>query len=139
VIYYYTDGSCWPNPGNGGWAVVVVNESGNVVDKFSGAAKDTTNQRMELTGCLCALQTHTGTDLATVITDSNYVVGCLSGWRISKNHDLASRIRKELKRIGLDRVRWRRVKGHSGNKYNELADQLALKARIDGTHLQQIQ
>ncbi len=127
----YTDGACLGNPGPGGWAYVVPDGR-----SASGAEVHTTNQRMELFAVYRALS-DLGGDL-TIYSDSAYVVNCYQnkwwmgwerkGWRTSSGSAVANldlwmpvidifKTRKELGFV--------KVKGHSGDRYNEAADSLA--------------
>ena len=134
----YTDGACLGNPGPGGWAWAV--PSGQWA---CGAEPHTTNQRMELRAVLEALRAVSGP--VEVVSDSTYVVNCFRdrwyegwlrrGWRNSNRKPVANRdlweplIEEYLARRGEISFRW--VKGHSGNEWNEIADQLASGAASD--------
>lgn len=140
----YTDGSCLGNPGPGGWAWVV---PGGRYE--SGAEPRTTNQRMEITAVLRALHAlgeEAGAGGILVRSDSTYVVNCFRqrwwagwqrrGWRNSKNQPVANRdLWEPLLAVALDPgvpVRFEWVKGHSGDHWNDVVDELANGAAADG-------
>lgn len=133
----YTDGSCLGNPGPGGWAWAV--DDGPFA---SGSAPSTTNQRMEVTAVLRALQALPGPVL--VVSDSSYVVNCFKdrwwqgwlrrGWRNTQGKPVANRdLWEPLLDVALstDRtVRFEWVKGHAGDPMNERVDGLATEAAM---------
>jgi ribonuclease HI len=128
----YTDGACRRNPGPGGWGWAV--EGG---PSGSGGEPRTTNQRMELTAVIRALQALPGP--VQVVSDSTYVVNCFRnrwwvgwerrGWRTSQGKPVANQdLWQELLPLALDPDRpvtfaW--VKGHSGDPMNDLVDSMA--------------
>jgi ribonuclease HI len=130
-IVVYTDGACSGNPGPGGWAWVIPDGP-----RDSGGEAHTTNQKMELAAVLRALEQLAPTGLPlTVVSDSAYVVGCFHerwyekwnrrDWRNVKNPELW----KPLVALAVEHdVRFVKVKGHSGDRGNELANELATKA-----------
>ena len=134
VTTVYTDGACSGNPGPGGWAWVAV-EGGY----GSGAAEHTTNQRMEIEAAYEAIRAHDGP--VEVVSDSTYVVHCFRdgwwegwlrrGWVNSKKQPVANQDLWEplidLYR-SRDDITFRWVKGHSGDRWNDIADQLAVEA-----------
>jgi len=136
-VVVYTDGACSGNPGPGGWGWAVAPDGSP-----SGAGGDprTTNQRMEITAVLEALRTLGGDGPVVVVSDSTYVVNCFrdrwyvrweaNGWRNAKKQPVANadlwRPLVELVRNGDVSFRW--VKGHSGDRLNDLVDQLAVAA-----------
>jgi ribonuclease HI len=128
----YTDGACIKNPGRGGWAWAVGE------DRFeSGFEPETTNQRMELTAALEALQALAGPWL--VVSDSTYLVNCfrdrwyrgwrLKGWRTSRGEPVANqdlwRPLVELVVEGNRQIEFKWVKGHSSDQMNLFVDHLA--------------
>ena len=131
----YTDGACLGNPGRGGWAWAV--PGGRFA---SGAVPRTTNQRMEIQAALEAVTTLDGA--LEVVSDSTYVVNCFRdrwwerwlarGWVNSQKKPVANRDLWEplivAYRAEPDRVRFRWVKGHSEDPYNDLVDRLAVEA-----------
>lgn len=134
MLYLYTDGGCWPNPGGvGGWAWVLV-RSEKALARSSGWEWDTTNNRMELTAALRGLRAvPTETELV-VVSDSQYVVHGATRWRPSwerkkfkgvKNLDLWRQI---FEQADLRRADWKWVKGHNGHYWNEMCDRLASEA-----------
>lgn len=139
----YTDGGCHPNPGRGGWGVVLL-EHGRVVREASGGEEDSTNNRMELTAAAHALRLLPEGEQGEIHTDSTYVRNGITkwildwrrrGWRTSegadvKNQDLWRQLDELLQ--GRD-VQWHWVRGHAGNEHNERADALA-RAAIRGGH-----
>jgi len=129
----YTDGACLGNPGRGGWAWIVPDGPYG-----SGAEPHTTNQRMELKAVVEALANLDGS--LEVISDSAYVVNCFRdrwwegwiarGWKTAggkpvANRDLWEPLVEEVRRR---KVVFRWVKGHSGDRWNDLADRLAVQA-----------
>ncbi len=144
MITVYTDGSCLGNPGPGGWAWVVPDGRYE-----SGADPRTTNQRMEITASLRALEAlapGAGEDGVLVRSDSAYVVNCFlqrwwvgwerRGWRNSQGRPVANRdLWEQLLGIALDPavpVRFEWVKGHSGDRWNDVVDELANTAASKG-------
>jgi len=138
-LFAYTDGACSGNPGPGGWGVLLqAVENGKVVKErpLSGGAADTTNNRMELMAAISALETLSRPTKVTVVTDSAYVKGGITGWMIGwkkngwktsqkkpvKNVDLWQRLEAAASRHD---VTWEWVKGHAGHPENERADELA--------------
>ncbi len=130
----YTDGACSGNPGPGGWAWVI--PDGSFATGFDPA---TTNQRMELTATLEALRSIEGSLL--VVSDSTYVVHCFRdrwwegwirrGWVNSQKKAVANQdLWKPLIDLYLERrnVEFKWVKGHSGDRWNDEADRLAVDA-----------
>ena len=124
MIKIYTDGSCLKNPnGPGGWAVCILEEDGSEFC-MSGSDPSTTNNRMELKAVIEALKCLKEKQECVIFSDSMLVINCASGkWKRKANLDLwkeyedASRTKKVL-------FEW--VKGHSGDKYNDIVDKLAL-------------
>ena len=140
MITVYTDGACSGNPGPGGWAWAVAPDG---EPNASGGEPSTTNQRMELRAALEALRTLSPSgERITVIADSLYVVKCFTdkwyvkwernGWRNSKREPVANpdlwKPLIEFERSG--NVEWGWVKGHSGDRLNDLVDRLAVAAIV---------
>lgn len=128
---FYTDGSCIPNPGAGGWAFIRLANKDSICEwHIAGGERMSTNNRMELTAVIEALQ-FSRTIENTIYSDSTYVINGIKKWIKSwerrnwinvKNVDLWKML------IGLTKgkkIRWNHVKAHSGDKYNELVDTLA--------------
>ena len=143
-IKIYTDGACVGNPGPGGWAAIILLENGK--KEIFGGEKLTTNNRMELTAAIKALEYFTKQEEKQaskkhirIFTDSTYVKEGITVWINSweknnwktadkknvKNVDLWKKL-KEL--IQSNQVEWNWVKGHSEDAMNNLADKLAKKA-----------
>ena len=136
-ITIHTDGACRGNPGLGGWGAVL--QRGNKRKEILGAALETTNNRMELTAAIRALEALKSTSNVLVITDSQYVRRGITEWIEDwKQRDWKTAARKPVKNIDLwqrldelvaaHKVHWQWVKGHSGDPDNERADALANKA-----------
>ena len=138
-FFAYTDGACSGNPGPGCWgALLLARENGAVVREreLSGGEAQTTNNRMELMAAISALEALGRPTQITVVTDSNYVKGGVTGWihgwkrngwktadrKPVKNEDLWRRLDEAQAR---HQVRWEWVKGHAGHEENERADALA--------------
>jgi ribonuclease HI len=135
----YTDGSCLGNPGPGGWGWAVPDGP-----YASGAERQTTNQRMEITAVVKALEALEGPVL--VMSDSTYVVNCFRdrwyegwrrrGWRNSAGKPVANQdLWEPLLALALDPgrpVRFGWVKGHSGDTMNDRVDLLATEAAASG-------
>ncbi len=140
-VTIYTDGGCQPNPGPGGWAAILLPQPGDPVE-LSGRAEDSTNNRMEITAALEALQSLETPSDVELITDSTYlkngITQWISGWRRRgwrtaskqpvKNQDLWQALDRATQR---HQIRWRWTKGHAGDRWNERADELATQARGD--------
>lgn len=126
----YTDGSCIPNPGKGGWGFVAF--EGDIEWHVSGGENHTTNNKMELTAVIKALEfcAKDRKDIKYIInTDSMYVINCAKGvWARKKNTILWEEFDKISKGKNIE---WVWVKGHSGNKYNEIVDKLCKKESMD--------
>ena len=130
----FTDGACSGNPGPGGWGAVL--QFGDHERELHGGAKDTTNNRMELTAAIEALKALNEPCRVSLTTDSTYVKDGITqwlanwkrnGWKTAakkpvKNKDLWQTLDHESARHEID---WCWVKGHSGHPENERADRLA--------------
>ena len=126
-ITIYTDGGCHGNPGPGGWAIVVIADG--VAKQLSGGEKMTTNNRMELKAIIAALHHIPATNASVLVrSDSQYALYTLNkSWSRKTNTDLFPIHDKIVAEKNLD-VTYEWVKGHSGNKFNEICDQLCSEA-----------
>ena len=133
-VHIFTDGACRGNPGPGGWGALLRYKEWEL--ELYGGDPDTTNNRMELLAAINALEALKHPCIATVTTDSIYVMKGISewlpnwvrkGWRTAsnapvKNADLWKQL---VAAQSPHTVEWRWVKGHAGHPENERADQLA--------------
>jgi len=138
-LFAFTDGACSGNPGPGGWGVVLQAKSGGSVLKereLKGGAADTTNNRMELTAAISALESLNRPSKITVVTDSAYVKDGITAWIGGwKKNGWRSKGKKPIRNVDLWQrldaaatrhdVTWKWVKGHAGHPENERADALA--------------
>ena len=134
-IEIYTDGACSGNPGPGGWGALLI--KGAHRKELNGGEAETTNNRMELTAAIEALNALKFAPSDVVLyTDSNYVKGGITGWIENwKKNGWKTANKKPVKNADLwqaldeieqqHNVSWRWVKGHAGNPGNERADELA--------------
>ena len=134
----YTDGACSGNPGPGGWGAVIFDEK-DKQNNISGKVKETTNNRMELLAPIMALRKIKSKSDVVIFTDSAYVKNGITDWiKKWKKNDWKNSNKKPVKNKDLwiklnalcqkNNVTWKWVKGHSNNKYNDLADELATNA-----------
>jgi ribonuclease HI len=122
-IVIHTDGACKGNPGPGGWGTVI-EQNGNQ-QRLSGGEPQTTNNRMEMTAVIKGLEAVDPAATVLISSDSTYVINTMTkGWKRKVNHDLWDQLDRLVK--GRD-VSWRWVRGHSGDRGNEMADSLATK------------
>ena len=137
MIKVYTDGSCLGNPGNGGWAFVVINEKD--ISYRTGFERNTTNNQMELMAAIKAIEFLDKYNDINLNTDSNYVRQGITNWILNwkgnnwktstkkavKNRELWERLDK----LNLDKnISWSWVKAHNVDEFNNQVDQLARKA-----------
>ena len=133
-IEIFTDGACRGNPGPGGWGALLRYQG--TEKHFYGGEKETTNNRMELTAAIEALKAIKGSCDITITTDSEYVRKGITEWLINwKARGWKTSNKKPVKNVDLwqaldeqcvrHKISWHWVKGHSGHRENELADQLA--------------
>lgn len=140
TVQIYTDGSCEDNPGRGGWAALLRSDGQERV--LTGAEAHSTNNRMELTAALRALQSLKQPSKVEFYTDSQYlrrgITEWLPGWQargwkrkegVLANVDLWKELAEAIKRHEID---WRWVKGHAGHAENARVDSLARQAMLKG-------
>jgi len=137
-IVIYTDGGCDPNPGPGGWAVLILQDGQKT--ELMGADPDTTNNRMELTAAIQALRSLKFPSSVTLYTDSQYLQKGIDEWMhgwLARNWKASTGkpvLNQDLWKELLEaqkphKVRWQWVKGHAGNVYNTRVDALVHQAR----------
>ena len=133
-VTIYTDGACSGNPGPGGWGALL--QFGEHEKELKGGERNTTNNRMELTAAIAALETLKRTCKVHLHTDSTYLRDGITswihnwkhnGWRTTakkpvKNVDLWQRLDEAIQSHDIE---WHWVKGHAGDPGNEAADALA--------------
>lgn len=137
AVEVFTDGACLGNPGPGGWGAILRYQT--TEKEISGYSPDTTNNRMELTAVVEALNALKETCRVTVYTDSRYLRDGITrwiqrwkrnGWKTAaktavKNQDLWEALDRICQK---HQIEWRWVKGHAGHRENERADELAREA-----------
>ena len=146
----YTDGATSNNGKEnayGGWAFVVVDDNNNFIYSKSGSLNNTTNNICELTAvieaCYYALGNSSAFEKVEIISDSAYIINCYNqkwyyswqrnGWRNSKKEPVANKELWEELIPFFEKVEFEfvKVKGHAENKWNNLADELAVKAKFE--------
>ena len=133
-VTIHTDGACSGNPGPGGWGAVL--QYGDKIKELKGGEALTTNNKMELTAAISALNALTRSCEVELHTDSNYVKDGLTKWIHGwKKNGWRTADKKPVKNVELwqaldaavsrHKINWHWVKGHAGDEMNERADQLA--------------
>lgn len=138
LVTIYTDGSCLRNPGRGGWGVVLM--CNGVEKRLSGAENNSTNNRMEMTAVIKALEALKVPCEVNLHSDSNYVINAFNqnwindwikkGWKNSQNKPVPNKDLWErlIELTKIHKVHFIKVKGHSDDKYNNICDLLARTA-----------
>lgn len=137
TVEIYTDGSCLGNPGPGGYGIFMIYNGHE--KEMSQGYKLTTNNRMEMLAAIVALESLTRECEVNLTTDSQYVKQGIESWITNwKKRGWLTSAKKPVKNVDLwkrldkacseHNVTWKWVKGHSGNKYNEIVDDLARDA-----------
>ena len=134
TIYIYSDGACKGNPGAGGWGALLVTDGHR--KEICGGEANTTNNRMEMTAVIRALESLKRPSTVEVHTDSQYVQKGISewmsgwkrrNWRTASGHPVKNQdLWLQLDALSqLHRIEWKWVRGHNGHPENERADKLA--------------
>lgn len=146
LVEIYTDGACSGNPGAGGWGALL--RCGETEKELSGGESETTNNRMELTAVIKALQALKRECEVMLYTDSKYVMDGVNQWMPNwkKNNWRTTNKKSEVKNIDLwleldkllplHKIKWNWVKGHNGHPENERVDKLARDEAKKRTTLQ---
>lgn len=118
----YTDGSCSPNPGKGGWSFITFEDGQEW--HVRGGDKNTTNNIMEITAVIESIDFAQKNDMV-IYTDSKYVINCATNkWKRKVNVDLW----RKYDEVSFGKnIEFMWVKSHTGDKYNEMVDELAKK------------
>lgn len=127
----YTDGAYSSVRDQGGIGIIFL-KNGEEVLRYSNMYKGTSNNQMELGAIIIALRMIKGKiDSLTIYTDSQYCIGCATlGWKRKKNKIMWIEFDKQYKRVKqlCPNIQFVHVKGHNGEKYNEIVDKLAVAA-----------
>lgn len=139
-MVFYTDGSAHPNPGPGGFGVVIVDPKGEVIETYAKHCDNTTNNAEEMKAILyAACRARLAGESAVIYSDSAYAINTFTNWmyswernnwtksdgKVPENLDLVKAFFDLSKAMDINFIK---VKGHKGNKYNELADKIATSA-----------
>ena len=139
-MVFYTDGSAHPNPGPGGFGVVIVDPKGEIIETYAKHCDNTTNNAEEMKAILyAAYRARLAGESAIIYSDSAYAINTFTNWmyswernnwtksdgKVPENLDLVKAFFDLSKTMDINFIK---VKGHKGNKYNELADKLATSA-----------
>jgi ribonuclease HI len=133
-VELFTDGACKGNPGVGGWGALL--RFGETEKRMYGGEAETTNNRMEMMAVICALEALTEPCNVTITTDSKYVLQGMTEWLENwKQRNWQTAAKKPVLNVDLwkrldqaaseHQIQWHWVKGHSGHRENEIADELA--------------
>ncbi|MBL6754268.1 MAG: ribonuclease HI [Pseudomonadales bacterium] len=133
-VELFTDGACKGNPGVGGWGALL--RFGETEKRLYGGEAETTNNRMEMMAVICALEALTEPCNVTITTDSKYVLQGMTEWLENwKQRNWQTAAKKPVLNVDLwkrldqaaseHKIQWHWVKGHSGHRENEIADELA--------------
>ncbi|MFW6282331.1 MAG: ribonuclease HI [bacterium] len=133
-IELYTDGACSGNPGPGGYAAIIIRE--NSEEKICGFRENTTNNRMELKAVIEGIKYINNSKKIIIYSDSGYVIKGITnwinnwkknGWKTAGNKIVKNqKLWRELDYLNkIYNLTFKKVKGHSGNTYNEKVDKLA--------------
>ena len=136
MIKIYTDGSCLGNPGNGGWAAIIIDDKEKI--QIKGSKKDTTNNQMELIAPIKALKKIPKGSNVQIFTDSKYVKSGITewihnwkknGWKTAKKQPVKNKeLWTELDDLTYEfKIKWSWVKSHSNNALNNEVDLIARK------------
>jgi ribonuclease HI len=136
TVEMFTDGACRGNPGRGGWGVLL--RYGEVEKALYGGDNDTTNNKMELLAVIRGLEALNKPSKVKITSDSKYVLGGITEWMPNwKRRNWKTANKKPVQNVDLwhkldalvtgHEIEWLWVKGHSGHRENEIADQLANK------------
>jgi len=134
MITIFTDGAARGNPGPGGWGAIVVTD--DTATELGGREDHTTNNRMELSAVISALDSIQADKDITIYTDSAYVVNGITrwvkgweknNWKTSQKEDVLNKDlwEKLVERVGHKVIHWKLIKGHSGTSGNERCDVIA--------------
>ena len=137
IVDIFTDGACKGNPGPGGWGALL--RTGSAEKELSGSEPDTTNNRMEMTGVICALHALTEPCSVRLHTDSRYVIDGMTKWIVGwQRKGWINASKKPVANQDLwlaliaaaqpHQIAWIWVKGHAGHAENERVDRLASDA-----------
>jgi len=137
MIKIYTDGSCIGNPGNGGWAAIIINDEKKI--QIQGSKKDTTNNQMELLAPIQALKKIPRGSKVQIFTDSKYVKSGITewihnwkknGWKTANKQAVKNKeLWTELDLLTNEfEINWNWVKAHSTDKLNNEVDLIAREA-----------
>ena len=139
-MVFYTDGSAHPNPGPGGFGVVIVDPNGEVIETYAKHCDNTTNNAEEMKAILyAACRARLAGESAVIYSDSAYAINTFTNWmyswernnwtksdgKVPENLDLVKAFFDLSKTMDINFIK---VKGHKGNQYNELADKFATSA-----------
>jgi ribonuclease HI len=139
-VVVFSDGAAKGNPGPGGWGAIVVTPDDEVAE-LGGGSPHTTNNRMELTGAVRALESVSGASAPiSIYTDSSYVIKGITqwvwswqrrGWKTAEggdvlNRDLWEQLSSAVATHGRQRIAWHWVRGHDGTPGNERVDEIAV-------------
>ena len=136
MIKIYTDGSCLGNPGNGGWAAIIIDDKKKI--QIKGSKKDTTNNQMELLAPIKALKKIPKGSNVQIFTDSKYVKSGITewihnwkknGWKTANKQPVKNKeLWTELDDLTYEfKIKWSWVKSHSNNALNNEVDLIARK------------
>ncbi|HBE01836.1 MAG: hypothetical protein A2096_12020 [Spirochaetes bacterium GWF1_41_5] len=129
----YTDGACSHNQDpfkrEGGFSFIILNED-RTARVFYKYEKGATNNQMELSALLYALDQAESEEEIYIFTDSQYVIGCFKGNKINKNTELIAQIKSRITEKNII-LNFQHVEAHNGDHYNELADYYARKAIME--------
>ena len=140
IVHIFTDGACKGNPGPGGWGAIL--KYGNIRKEIKGFSENTTNNIMELTAVIKALESINQPCEIIITTDSNYVKNGITewifqwkkrGWKTANKQPVKNKQYWEQldSLVSKHSIKWEWVKGHSGHPENECADNLANEAIIE--------
>ena len=130
-LVFYTDGA-YSSARNSGGVGIICLKDGELVLRYSKKYTNTTNNRMEMKAVILSLNSiKQKVNSIKIVSDSQYVIGCATkGWKRKKNVDLWEEYDKAFKYASqyCSDITFEWVHGHNGDKYNEIVDQLAVKA-----------